>query len=84
MRVVTSVRILRCSNFRLLESNFEMFECFETGFEYWYVSCLIFLLVMVLFVLKMLVVENENTPTKHFVKNAKHLNIWRKEKATKM
>ena len=28
--------------------------------------------------------ENKNTPTKHFVKNAKHLNIWRKEKATKM
>ena len=24
--------------------------------------------------------EKENTPTKHFVKNAKHLKIWRKEK----
>ena len=58
MCVVTSVRILKCSNFRLLESNVEMFECFNTLklVEYWCVFfCLFFLHVVVMFVLKMLV-----------------------------
>ena len=58
MRVVTSVQILKCSNFRMLESNVEMFERFNALklAEYWCVFfCLIFLQVVVLFVLKMLV-----------------------------
>ena len=58
MCVVTSVRILKCSNFRMLESNVEMFECFNALklAEYWCVFfCLFFLHVVVLFVLKMLV-----------------------------
>ena len=58
MCVVTNVRILKCSNFRMLESNVEMFECFNTLklAEYWCVFfCLFFLHVVVLFVLKMFV-----------------------------
>ena len=58
MCVVTSVGILKCSNFRMFESNAEMFKCFNALklAEYWYVFfCLFFLHVVVLFVLKMLV-----------------------------
>ena len=66
-------RMLKCLNALKLASNTGVcsFACF-------------FLHVVVLFVLKMLAAGNESTPTKHFVKNAKHLKIWRKEKATKM
>ena len=57
MCVVISVRILKCSNFRMLESNVEMFERFN-GLklaEYWCVFFFLFFLhVVVLFVLKML------------------------------
>ena len=69
------------------ESNVEMFGCFNALklAEYWCVFfCLFYLHVVVLFVLKMLVAGKRNTPTKHFVKNAKHLKIWRKEKATRI
>ena len=60
MCVVTSVWILKCSNFRMLESNVEMFECFNTLklAKYWRVFFwLFFLHILVLFLLKILVVE---------------------------
>ena len=59
MCVVTSIRILKCSNFRMVGSNVEMFECFNALklTEYWCVFfCLFFLHVVVLFILKMLAV----------------------------
>ena len=80
MCVVTSDRILKCSNFRMVESNVEMFECFFGVCSF---ACF-FLHAVVLFILKMWWQENENTPTKHYVKNVKDLKIWRKEKTTKM
>ena len=49
---------MKCSNFRMLESNVEMFECFNPlkPAEYWCVLfCLFFLHVVILFVLKLLV-----------------------------
>ena len=58
MCVVTSVLIFKCSNFRMLELNDEMSECFNALklAKYWCVFfCLFFLHVVVLFVLKMLV-----------------------------
>ena len=57
MCVVTSVRILKCSNFRMFELNVEMFECFNALklAEYWCLFfCLFFLHVVVLFVHKTL------------------------------
>ena len=58
MCVVTSVPILKCSNFRMLESNVKMFECVNALklAEYSCVFfCLFFLHFVVLFVLKILV-----------------------------
>ena len=58
MCVVTSVLIFKCSNFRMLELNDEISECFNALklAKYWCVFfCLFFLHVAVLFVLKMLV-----------------------------
>ena len=57
MCVVTSVRILKCSNFRMLKLNVEIFECFNALklAEYWCLFfCLFFLHVVVLFVHKTL------------------------------
>ena len=88
MCVITSARILKCSNFRMLESNVEIFEWFNalklassTGVCSF--ACFLFMLWYCSF-LKCWWQENENTPTKHFEKNAKYLKIWRKEKVTKM
>ena len=58
MCVVTSVRIFNCSNFQILKSNVEMFQCFNALklAVYWRVFfCLFFLHVVVLFIPKMLV-----------------------------
>ena len=52
------IDVLKCSNFRMLESNVEMFEYFNASklAEYWCVFlCLFFFHLVVLFVLKMLV-----------------------------
>ena len=71
----------------MLESNVEIIECFNALAESWLntgvcsFACFFFMLWYCSF-LKFWWQENENTPTKHFVKNAKHLKIWRKEKAT--
>ena len=85
---VTSVRILKCSNFRMLELNVEMFESLNalklasnTGVCSF--ACFFFMLWFCFF-LKFSWQENQNALTKHFVKTAKHLKICRKEKATKM
>ena len=77
---------MKCSNFRMLESNAEMFECYNAFklAEYWCVFfCLFFLHVVVLLVLKMLVAGKLKYTHKTLHENAKHLKIWRKEKVTK-
>ena len=56
------IHILKCSNFRMLESNVEMFEWFNASKLAKYCRvffCLHFLQVVVLFVLKMLVAGKE-------------------------
>ena len=62
MCVALSVRILKCSNFPMLESNVKMFECFNALklAKYWCVFfCLFFLHVVVVFVLTILVAAKQ-------------------------
>ena len=86
MCVVRSVRILKCSNFRMLESNVEMFECFSSLklAEYWCVFfCLLFLHVVVLFVLKILVTRKRKYTHKTFREKCQALKDLEKGESNK-
>ena len=86
MCVVRSVRILKCSNFRMLESNVEMFECFSSLklAEYWCVFfCLLFLHVVVLFVLKILVTRKRKYTYKTFREKCQALKDLEKGESNK-
>ena len=91
MYVVTSVRmhcihVLKCSSFRMLESNVEMFECFNALklAKYWCVFfCLLFLHVAVLFVLKMLVAGRQKYTHKTFREKCQALQDLKKGESNK-
>ena len=91
MYVVTSVRIqcihvLKCSSFRMLESNVEMFECFNALklAKYWCVFfCLLFLHIAVLLVLKMLVAARQKYTHKIFREKCQALKDLEKRECNK-
>ena len=84
--VVTSFRILKCSNFGMLESNVEMFECFNAlkQAEYWCVFFYLFFLhVVVLFVLKMLVAGKGKYTHKTLREKCQALKVLEKGESNK-
>ena len=86
MCVVTSAQILKSSNFRMLESNVEMLECFNALklVEYWSVFfCLFFLRFVVLFVLKLLVKGKRKYTHKTLREKCKTLKDLEKGKRNK-
>ena len=86
MCTVATVRILKCSNFRMVESNVKMFKCFNALklAEYWCVFfCLFFLHVVVLFVLKMLVAGKRKYAHKTLGKKCQALKDLEKGESNK-
>ena len=86
MRVETSAQILKCSNFRMLESNGQTFECINALklAEYWCVFfCLFFLHVVVLFILEMLVAGKRKYTHKTVCKKCQALKDLEKEESNK-
>ena len=86
MCFIASARILKVSNFRILESNVEMLECFNALklAAYWCVFfCLFFLHVVVLFIPKMLVVCKRKYTHKTFCEKCQALQDLEKRESNK-
>ena len=86
MRVVRSFWILKCSNFRMLESTVEMFECSNALklVKYWRVFfCLFFLHILVVLVLKILVVGKQKYTHKTLREKCQSLEDLEKRESNK-